>query len=142
MYWRSLKTGDTYTASGTMFVTNSNPNLINYGYTNVSDLSSTIENKQLRNFIRGGVHDGDDEFLREIQRGLRVVHGEGGAEHAVEGFLVHDFTGGWTRDIGGGEVVVQLFEGNGDGFRLLFAGEQADDGQQDHNNSFHNKGFN
>ena len=30
MYWRASKNIDTYTASGTMFVTNSNPNLVNY----------------------------------------------------------------------------------------------------------------
>ena len=42
MYMRSLKIGDTYTASGTMYVYNANPNLINYGYTNASDLSSAV----------------------------------------------------------------------------------------------------
>ena len=43
MYWRSSKAPDTYTASGTMFVTNSNPNLVNYGYTNVADISSAVQ---------------------------------------------------------------------------------------------------
>lgn len=43
MYWRSSKAPDTYTASGTMFVTNNNPNLINYGYTNTSDISSAVQ---------------------------------------------------------------------------------------------------
>lgn len=43
MYWRSSKALDTYTASGTMFVTNSNPNLVNYGYTNTSDISSAVQ---------------------------------------------------------------------------------------------------
>ena len=42
MYWRAAKTPDTYTASGTMFVTNSNPNLVNYGYTSSSDISSAV----------------------------------------------------------------------------------------------------
>ena len=42
MYWRSSKVPDTYTASGTMFVTNSNPNLVNYGYANTSDISSAV----------------------------------------------------------------------------------------------------
>ena len=41
MYWRASKAVDTYTASGTMFVTNSNPNLVNYGYASSSDLSSS-----------------------------------------------------------------------------------------------------
>ena len=43
MYWRSLQVGDTYTASGTMYVYNANPNLINYGYTNVTDLNSAVQ---------------------------------------------------------------------------------------------------
>lgn len=43
MYWRSSKAPDTYTASGTMFVTNSNPNLVNYGYASTSDISSAVK---------------------------------------------------------------------------------------------------
>lgn len=43
MYLRASKTPDTYTASGTMFVTNSNPNLVNYGYTSTSDISSAVQ---------------------------------------------------------------------------------------------------
>ena len=43
MYWRASKAVDTYTASGTMFVTNSNPNLVNYGYTSTSDISSAVQ---------------------------------------------------------------------------------------------------
>ena len=43
MYWRASKAPDTYTASGTMFVTNSNPNLVNYGYTSMSDISSAVQ---------------------------------------------------------------------------------------------------
>lgn len=43
MYWRASKNIDTYTASGTMFVTNSNPNLVNYGYTSTSDISSAVQ---------------------------------------------------------------------------------------------------
>ncbi len=42
MYWKASKTIDTYTASGTMFVTNSSPNLVNYGYTSTSDISSAV----------------------------------------------------------------------------------------------------
>ena len=42
MYWRASKAVDTYTASGTMFVTNSNPNLVNYGYTSTSDINSAV----------------------------------------------------------------------------------------------------
>lgn len=43
MYYRASKEPDTYTASGTMFVTNSNPNLVNYGYTSTSDISSAVQ---------------------------------------------------------------------------------------------------
>ena len=43
MYYRASKNADTYTASGTMFVTNSNPNLVNYGYTSTSDISSAVQ---------------------------------------------------------------------------------------------------
>ena len=44
MYWRTAYCmQDTYTASGTMYVYNANPNLVNYGYTNTSDLSSAVK---------------------------------------------------------------------------------------------------
>ena len=44
MYWRTAyRMRDTYTASGTMYVYNANPNLVNYGYTNTSDLSSAVK---------------------------------------------------------------------------------------------------
>ncbi len=43
MYSRASKAVDTYTASGTMFVTNGNPNLVNYGYTNTTDISSAVK---------------------------------------------------------------------------------------------------
>ena len=44
MYWRTAyRMKDTYTASGTMYVYNANPNLVNYGYTNTSDLSSAVK---------------------------------------------------------------------------------------------------
>ena len=42
MYMQAKKMPNTYTASGTMFVTNSNPNLVNYGYANASDFSSAV----------------------------------------------------------------------------------------------------
>lgn len=42
MYHRASQGTDTYTASGTMYVYNANPNLVNYGYTNVSDLDSAV----------------------------------------------------------------------------------------------------
>ena len=42
MYWYGSRKADTYTAFGTMFVTNSNPNLINYGYTSSSDIYSAV----------------------------------------------------------------------------------------------------
>ena len=34
---------DTYSASGTMYVLNGNPNLVNYQYTNTSDLDSAVQ---------------------------------------------------------------------------------------------------
>ena len=44
MYWRSTTSWvDTYTASGTMYVYNGNPNMVNYQYTSVSDLNSAVE---------------------------------------------------------------------------------------------------
>ena len=42
MYWYGSRKADTYTAFGTMFVTNSNPDLVNYGYANYSDLNSAV----------------------------------------------------------------------------------------------------
>jgi capsular exopolysaccharide family len=44
MYWSATHNRrDTYTASGTMYVYNSNPNLINYQYTSSSDLYSAVK---------------------------------------------------------------------------------------------------
>lgn len=43
MYWRGNRNHvDTYTASGTMYVNNSNPNLINYQYASSSDITSAV----------------------------------------------------------------------------------------------------
>ena len=42
MYYQSSKTPNTYTASGTMFVTSNNPNLVNYGYASTSDWSNAV----------------------------------------------------------------------------------------------------
>ncbi len=42
MYRGVSRQPDTYTASGTMYVYNANPNLVNYGYTNSADLTSAI----------------------------------------------------------------------------------------------------
>ena len=42
MYWRTSRRPDTYTSSGTMYIVNANPNLVNYGYTNTSDLNSAV----------------------------------------------------------------------------------------------------
>ncbi len=42
MYWQARKAPDTYTAYGTMFVTNSNPNLVNYGYASTADFSNAV----------------------------------------------------------------------------------------------------
>ena len=44
MYWHTAyRTKDTYTASGTMYVYNANPNLVNYGYTSSSDINSAVK---------------------------------------------------------------------------------------------------
>ena len=44
MYWSTSRNQvDTYTASGTMYVYNGNPNLVNYGYTSTSDLNSAVK---------------------------------------------------------------------------------------------------
>ncbi len=42
MYTRSTKRPNTYTTYGTMFVTNSNPNLVNYGYASSSDFYNAV----------------------------------------------------------------------------------------------------
>ena len=43
MYWRGNRNYvDTYTASGTMYVNNSNPNMINYQYASSSDITSAV----------------------------------------------------------------------------------------------------
>ena len=43
MYQRASRGANTFTASGTMYVYNANPNLVNYGYTNISDLNSAVQ---------------------------------------------------------------------------------------------------
>ena len=44
MYWYTIRhTVDTYTATATMYVYNGNPNLVNYQYTNISDLNSAVQ---------------------------------------------------------------------------------------------------
>ena len=43
MYRRASRGANTFTASGTMYVYNANPNLVNYGYTNASDLNSAVQ---------------------------------------------------------------------------------------------------
>ena len=43
MYWRTSKLPTTYTASGTMYIYNGNPNQVNYGYTNTTDLNSALQ---------------------------------------------------------------------------------------------------
>ena len=43
MYYRASRGANTFTASGTMYVYNANPNLVNYGYTNVNDLNSAVQ---------------------------------------------------------------------------------------------------
>lgn len=43
MYWRSSQNKvSTYTASGTMYIYNNNPNLVNYGYASASDINSAV----------------------------------------------------------------------------------------------------
>ena len=43
-YWQTVyRMPDTYTASGTMYVYNSNPNLVNYQYTSTIDLDSAVK---------------------------------------------------------------------------------------------------
>ena len=44
IYWRfSSRQQVTYTASGTMYVYNGNPNMINYQYTSIADLNSAVQ---------------------------------------------------------------------------------------------------
>ena len=44
MYWQGTSHKvDSFTASGTMYVYNGNPNLVNYGYTSTSDLNSAVK---------------------------------------------------------------------------------------------------
>ena len=43
MYWRIARLPNTYTAYGTMYVYNGNPNLVNYQYASTSDLDSAVQ---------------------------------------------------------------------------------------------------
>ncbi len=43
MYWRTNRLPNSYTAYGTMYVYNGNPNLYNYQYANSSDLTSAVQ---------------------------------------------------------------------------------------------------
>lgn len=42
LYYRYSKQPNTYTASGTMYVYNSNPNMVNYQYASASDIASAV----------------------------------------------------------------------------------------------------
>ena len=42
-YYTNRNAVDTYTASGTMYVYNSNPNMVNYQYTSTTDLNSAVQ---------------------------------------------------------------------------------------------------
>ncbi len=78
LYYRASKAPDTYTASGTMFVTNSNPNLVNYGYTSMSDISSAV---QLVN-IYSEVVKSETVMQRVLEYEIEPA-GTNGAEQAV-----------------------------------------------------------
>lgn len=73
MYYRASKAVDTYTASGTMFVTNSNPNLVNYGYTSTSDINSAVS---LVN-IYSEVIKSDTVMQRVLEYRLETVEEDG-----------------------------------------------------------------
>ena len=53
MYYRASRGANTFTASGTMYVYNANPNLMNYGYTNTSDLNSAVQLVENYAFFEG-----------------------------------------------------------------------------------------
>ena len=78
MYYRASKSPDTYTASGTMFVTNSNPNLVNYGYTSTSDISSAV---QLVN-IYSEVVKSETVMQRVLEYGIEPAE-ENGTDHDI-----------------------------------------------------------
>ncbi len=43
MYWRTARNPDTYTASGTMYTYNGNPNMVNYQYISQGDLNAAMQ---------------------------------------------------------------------------------------------------
>ena len=43
LYSRTARKPDTYTAHGTMYIYNANPNIVNYGYTNTGDLNAAVQ---------------------------------------------------------------------------------------------------
>ena len=78
MYWNASKTPDTYTASGTMFVTNSNPNLVNYGYASTADFSSAVS---LVNVYTEVIKT--EAVMQKILESRVEMAGENGAEQDV-----------------------------------------------------------
>ena len=93
---------------------------------------------KFRLYICDGIHNGDNEFFTEIQRGLLHVHGKTGAEQIVDGCLIHYLVRGRATDFGNGEIMLNCLEGDRYSIGCLFAGNKADDSQKDEQDLFHN----
>ncbi len=71
MYWyTAYYQKDTYTSSATVYVLNGNPNLVNYQYTNASDLDSAV---QLMNTYMVLIKS--DRVLSAVEERLRTYYG-------------------------------------------------------------------
>lgn len=93
MYSRASKAVDTYTASGTMFVTNSNPNLINYGYASTSDISSAVKLVD----IYSEVVKSETVMQRVLEYRLETVEKDGVKEDLLLGQKYPWLTTGYIR---------------------------------------------
>ena len=95
MYYRASKAPDTYTASGTMFVTNSNPNLVNYGYTSTSDISSAV---QLVN-IYSEVVKSETVMQRVLEYAIEPAGENGNNEDVLLSQKYHGLTTNYIRNV-------------------------------------------
>jgi len=93
MYSRASKAVDTYTASGTMFVTNSNPNLINYGYASTTDISSAVKLVD----IYSEVVKSETVMQRVLEYRLETVEKDGVKEDLLLGQKYPWLTTGYIR---------------------------------------------
>ena len=92
----ATKVPDRYTASGTLFVTNSNPNLVNYGYASYSDFSNAV---QLVN-VYSEVIKSESVMQKILEYRIQVAGEDGAEQDLLLGQKYPFLTTGYSRGTG------------------------------------------